>query len=310
MFSFGKNQFPVAGRLVIVTGGSQGMGKSVALLLASRGASIVIIARNQTKLDAALLEISAAATSPNQKFLAISADLSSGAETARAFEEVKEKLGVPDIVWQCAGGTSPGYFKDYSSEELEREMKMNYFTTLHTAHAAVKMMTSAPASKLKRQIVLTSSVMAFYPITGYNSYSPAKAAIRSLADGLRQECLLYDINVAACFPATIYSPGFEEEQKTKPELTKILEGADEGQTPEQVAVACVKGLERGEKIITTSLMGSAMRGGSWGGSPRGNVILDTLFAWVLVLVWAIVGKVMDMDVIKYKKRLEKEGKKI
>jgi len=331
---FRRNQMPVAGRVVVVTGGSQGMGKCVAILLARMGAHIAIVARNQQKLDDALTEIKvrlfrsllqwmdisltrvtpqAAARDPTQKFLAVSADLTTGPATTDAFEAIAASLGVPDIVWQCAGGTKPGYFKDYSSAELEAEMAMNYFTALHTAHCAVRMMTASPTAgptqqQKKRHIVLTSSVVAFYPIAGYNAYSPAKAAIRSLADGLRQECLLYDIDVHACFPATIYTPGFEEEKKTKPELTTILEGADEGQTPEQVAAVCVKALERGDKIIATTLMGSAMRGGAWGGSPKG--VWDTVFGMVLVVVWSIVGKVMDWEVVKYKRRLVKEGRTV
>lgn len=165
-----------------------------------------------------------------------------------------------------------------------------------------------PTQQQKRHIILTSSVLAFYPIAGYNSYSPAKAAIRSLADGLRQECILYDIDVHACFPATIFSPGREEELKTIPELTVILEGSDEGQTPDQVAIECVKGLERGDKLVTTTLMGSAMRGGSWSGSPKG--VWDTIFAMVLQVVWSIVGRVLDWEVVKYKRRLVKEGRTV
>jgi len=188
---------------------------------------------------------------------------------------------------------------------------MNYFTALHTAHASIRFMNASPAtSGEKRHIIFTSSVLAFYPIAGYNAYSPAKAAVRSLADGLRQECLLYDIDVHACFPATIYTPGFEEEQKTKPELTKILEGADEGQTPEQVAEICLRKLEKGQTLVTTTLMGSAIKGSAWGGSPKGNVLLDTLFGWVLLVVWTIVGKVMDWEVTKYKKKLAKEGRTV
>ncbi|KAF8536340.1 hypothetical protein BDD12DRAFT_851382 [Trichophaea hybrida] len=313
MSLFRKNHMPVAGRLVVVTGGSQGMGKSVAILLAKKGASIVIVARNQERLDTALEEIRAAALNPTtQKFLAVSADLTSGPETHRAFTEIQAALGVPDIVWQCAGGTLPGYFKDYTSAELEREIHMNYFTALHTAHASIRLMNASPLAEgsEKRHIIFTSSVVAFYPIVGYNAYSPAKAAIRSLADGLRQECLLYDIDVHACFPATIYTQGLEEEQKTKPELTKILEGVDEGQMPEQVAEVCLRKLEKGQTLVTTTLMGSAMKGGAWAGSPRGNVVLDTLFGWVLLVVWVIVAKVMDWEVVKYRKKLAKEGRTV
>ena len=206
----------------------------------------------------------------------MSADLTTGAATSGAFARIAAHFGgVPDVVWACAGGTQPGYFRDYDADALEREMRMNYFTAMHTAHAALGAMSRAgPAAGGPRHIVLTSSVLAFYPIAGYNAYSPAKAAIRSLADGLRQECIMYGIRVHACFPATIYSPGFEEEQKSKPELTKVLEGADEGQTPDEVARTCLAGLERGRELITTTFMGALMRGGAWGGSPRG--LLDIL----------------------------------
>jgi 3-dehydrosphinganine reductase len=101
-------------------------------------------------------------------------------------------------------------------------MQMNYFTALHTAHASIRSMNASPTtSGEKCHIIFTSFMLEFCPITGYNAYSPAKAAVRSLADGLRQECLLYEIDVYACFPTTIYTPGFEEEQKTKPELTNF-----------------------------------------------------------------------------------------
>jgi 3-dehydrosphinganine reductase len=303
-------------KLVVITGGSQGMGKSVAMLLSKKGANIAIIARNQEKLDAALLEIAATASNPEkQRFLAVSADMTSSADTAAALERIASHFSrTPDIVWQCAGGTQPGYFRDYTGDQLEKEVGMNYFTALHTAHAAVRMMTAddVSPSKLpkgqKRHIVLTSSVLAFYAIAGYNSYSPAKAAIRALADGLRQECLLYGgIDVHACFPATIYTPGYEEEQKTKPELTKVLEGsADDGQTADEVAKACVSGLEKGEKLIVTGLLGQAMRAGSWGGTPKGNLAWDTVLAWVVAIVWTIVGRVMDWEVVKYRRKLAKE----
>jgi 3-dehydrosphinganine reductase len=186
--------------------------------------------------------------------------------------------------------------------QLENQIKTNYFSTMHCAHAAINLMTTAPNKPTyPRQLVFTSSVLAFYPIAGYTSYSPAKAAIRSLADSLRQECILYDINVACCFPATIYSPGFEQEQLLKPELTKVLEGGDEGQTPDQVAEVCVKKLEEGQFLITTTFMGSLMRAASFAGSRRNNLLFDTFMAWVVNVVWWFVRPIMDMDVHKYRK---------
>jgi len=159
-----------------------------------------------------------------------------------------------------------------------------------------------PPQSPKRHLIFTSSVTAFYPLAGYNAYSPSKAAIRSLADGLRQECHLYNIAVHACFPGTIYSPGFETEQLTKPEITKILEGNDEGQSPDEVAKQCVKRLEKGHALAVSSFMGETLRAASWGASPRGNWVWDTIFAWIINVVWLFMGPVMDSEVVKYRKK--------
>ncbi|RPB10392.1 NAD(P)-binding protein [Morchella conica CCBAS932] len=311
---WGENKLPVEGRLVVITGGSQGMGLSVAKLLSKKGASIAIVARNPTKLASALAEIEACALHPGtQTFHAVSADLTQASECARMLDEIRVWGGVPDIVWTCAGFAVPGFFKDLSAQQLEEQVRTNYFSVMFTAHAAINMMMRYPLRKgvPRRHLVFTSTVMAFYTIAGYNAYSPAKAAIRTLADGLRQECILYDIDVHCCFPATIYSPGFEVEQTLKPELTKILEGSDEGQTPDVVAEACVKGLEKGQSLVVTNMLGEAMRSACWGGSPRGCWWWDTLLSWVVAVVWLVLGRMMDGDVHKYVKKhgIPMRGKK-
>lgn len=80
------------------------MGLCVAKELARKGASVVIIARDMGKLEKALGEIKAqAAELDSQSFRWISADLTEPREVKSAFEEVVETLGVPDVVWICAG---------------------------------------------------------------------------------------------------------------------------------------------------------------------------------------------------------------
>jgi 3-dehydrosphinganine reductase len=68
-----------------------------------------------------------------------------------------------------------------------------------------------------------------------------------LTETLRSELALYDIDVQIFQPGTILSPGLENENKTKPEITKRIEGHEEGLTPEQAAAAMLKG----ELIIPT-----------------------------------------------------------
>lgn len=94
---------------------------------------------------------------------------------------------------------------------------------------------------VKGSIVLTSSVLGFFGIPGYSAYAPIKHALRGLADCLRSELQLYGIRVHCYFPATMFSPGFELEQETKPELTKVIEGPDEGLSSDECAKRLLNG---------------------------------------------------------------------
>ena len=140
---------------------------------------------------------------------------------------------------------------------------------------------------------------------GYSPYTPSKAALRTLADTLSQELQLYAagaaVKVHTIFPATIFSAMYEEENKTKPDVTKKLEESDGGQTPDEVAAASVKGLEKGEEWVPTSgLVGSAMKVGMVGASKRnGWGIMDTLASWVVAVVFVFVRRDMDGTVRKW-----------
>lgn len=116
-----------------------------------------------------------------------------------------------------------------------------------------------PVNAPKRHIMFTSSLLAFSVIPGYAAYAPAKAAIRMLADTLREECLLYDIDVSCNFPANILSPGFEQECKTKPDLTAKLEGTAGAEKPEVVAREIIGRMERGHNHITYQFVGSLLK---------------------------------------------------
>lgn len=109
----------------------------------------------------------------------------------------------------------------------------------HTLQAAAKKM--AKTHKAGAKIVLVSSTLGYMSFVGWASYSPGKHALRGLADALHSELMLYGIDVHIYFPATMYTPGFEEEGKTKPQITRTIESTDEGVTPEQAAQALYKG---------------------------------------------------------------------
>jgi 3-dehydrosphinganine reductase len=79
---------------------------------------------------------------------------------------------------------------------------------------------------------------------GYASCAPLKAAVRILADTLREECLLYDIDVAISFPANVRTPGFETENLIKHALTLKMEGPAFEESTEDVAKYIIECLDR------------------------------------------------------------------
>lgn len=242
-----------------------------------------------------------------QRFHYISADLTDPLECERIIAETTtwNSGAAPDVVWCCAGFSRPGFFIDVPIAEHKQQMDTIYWTAANTAHATLRSWLSpvAPSGQMKyprRHLIFTCSTLAFVPVAGYSPYSSAKAAIRSLSDTLSQEIEMYngafsqrhrseapvaDVKIHTIFPMGILSPGFDNEQKIKPELTKKLEEADKPQTPAQVAEISISALERGEYLVTTNLVGAFMKGTALGPSPRNSIVGDTLLSWLSNLVF-------------------------
>ena len=195
-------------------------------------------------------------------------------------------------------------------------------SSMYVAHAALRSWLSPsasatstdPPSSEPRHIIFTSSILAFYPVVGYSPYTSSKAALRTLSDGLSQELHLYSshhtpVKTHTIFPATIFTASYEHENETKPAVTLKLEEADGGQTPDEVAIASVEGLERGEELVTTSgPLGYAMKVGMLGSSIRnGWGVLDTVASWVISVVIVFVRWDMDRTVKRWGNTSKKGG---
>ena len=261
--------------------------------------------------------------------------MTQAAENTRIIEEATawNHGRSPDIVWANAGAAAPDLFTDTSVDTLRAQMDINYWAASYLAHATLTSwlkttpssasstsssdISAVSGSDRPRHFIVTSSTIAFVGLAGYATYAPAKAALRSLADSLRSEMGLYngarrskdaavvatapdrDISVHIVLPGTILSPGLERENLTKHPVTVILEDGDPRQSEDEVAAAALRGLERGEFMVTTQMLGSVMKAGMLGGSPRARLVVDTLLSWVASIAWLFVGPDLDGKVWKY-----------
>jgi NAD(P)-dependent dehydrogenase (short-subunit alcohol dehydrogenase family) len=121
MTSYLEQLFSLAGRSAVVTGGSSGIGRAIALALGQAGASLVVIARGQAALDDTVAELRAAGCQAE----AISADLGDRAAASRAAEAVLALSGPPDILVNCAGVNIRPPMAELTIDQWDRLMAVN-----------------------------------------------------------------------------------------------------------------------------------------------------------------------------------------
>ncbi len=237
------------GQHAIVTGGSSGIGKATAILLAAAGANISIIGRTKSKLAAAVGEIEAARAASTQRVLAIPADVADRSHAEAAIARAIDQLGPADILITSAGIAHPGYFQELPIEIFEQTMAINYFGTLYCIRAVLPLM----VARNKGHIVIISSGAGLIGIYGYTPYSPTKFALRGLAESLRGELKLKGINVSIVYPPDTDTPQLAEENKTKPLETKAITATAETWTAEGVGKEILSAIEHNRFAVTPGL---------------------------------------------------------
>ncbi|XP_071660627.1 3-ketodihydrosphingosine reductase isoform X2 [Patagioenas fasciata] len=203
------------GAHVVVTGGSSGIGKCIAIECYKQGAFITLIARDENKLLQTKKEIEKYSVNDKQ---------------------AQEKLGPVDMLVNCAGTSVTGKFEEIEVNSFERLMAVNYLGSVYPSRAVIATM----KERRMGRIVFVSSQAGQLGLFGYTAYSPTKFALRGLAEALQMEVKPYNIYVTVAYPPDTDTPGFAEESKTKPLETKLISETSSVCQAEQVARVIVK----------------------------------------------------------------------
>jgi 3-dehydrosphinganine reductase len=238
----------------LITGGSSGIGRAVAAKLAADGYSLSLIARREALLTEAADDIRKEFTHSDQEVVTYQADVADAPAAEAAVMAATARLGVPELVVTSAGTAVPGYFEDIPLSVHEQSMAVNYFGTLHIVRAVL------PAMRAQRngRIVMVASGAAFLGIFGYSSYCPSKFALRGLAETLRAEVKADGVGISIAYPPDTETPMLVEENKTKPEETKLITGLVKTWSAEAVAECIVEGIARERFAITPGATIAAM----------------------------------------------------
>lgn len=217
--------------IVVITGGSSGLGLGLAEHYVAEGARVALLARNPEKLQAAAALLRAA--SPDAQVLALPCDVSDADATRAAFERIAVELGTPDTVVCSAGVLDEARFDETTVERMRQIMDINFFGVVQTVQAALPHL-----RKVERpRIAIIASVAAVMGVYGYTSYCASKHALLGFAECLRIEQQPLGIRVQIALPPEFKSPMVDPDlierstaniamAKTIPPLT--LEQAVEG----------------------------------------------------------------------------------
>ena len=198
------------GKVALVTGGSRGIGRAIALLLAKRGADVAInFAGNEAAAQATVDEIKAL----GRKAIMIKADVAVNAACVAMVDQVVQEFGKIDILVNNAGITRDGLLMRMKEEDWDAVLNTNLKSVYNCSKAAIKYMMKARAGR----IVSISSVVGLMGNAGQANYAAAKAGIIGFTMALAKEVASRGITVNSV------APGFVNTDMTKVLSEKVVE---------------------------------------------------------------------------------------
>lgn len=181
------------GMTALVTGGSKGIGKSIALRMAEAGADVAVSSRNKTDLD----DVVVAIEKIGRVGLGIPADVTDVRQNYEMVDKTMNKFGKIDVLVTAAGLMLTGPATDLREEEWDRVIDTNLKGTFFTCQAVVN---KAMRKQKKGKIILLSSVRAFLGDNEKAVYCASKGGVLQLTRALAIEWAQYNINVNAVAP--------------------------------------------------------------------------------------------------------------
>jgi len=217
--------FSLAGKVALVTGASQGIGRETALALAEAGAKVAVAARNEEKLTALAQEI----VSKGGEALVVKMDVADAEQIKAGFKAVLEKFGNLDILVNNAAITRDGLALRMKQGDWDAVLRTN----LTGAHLCIQQALGAMMRARAGRIINIASVVAQMGNPGQANYVAAKAGLIGLTKAIAMEIASRNITVNAVAPGFIETPmtdvlsdKVKEELKTRIPLGRMGAGRD------------------------------------------------------------------------------------
>lgn len=244
---------------VLITGGSQGIGKATAYRFAQEGYNIVLAARQSDRLQAAASEIK---SRYSVKTLAIPTDVRDSIQVNTLIQKALDEFSEIDVLMNNAGIYVSGPAEQFTLEEWHRTLDTNLWGYIHTIHAALPHM----LEKRTGTIVNLCSIGGTVPLAYLAPYTTSKYAIDGLTQALHTELAPKGIHVCGIYPNLIKSDFLEraifegkdeaDKEKRREQIEQLMKNPFV-ETPEDVAKAVWDAVQhKKEKVLVGSAQAS------------------------------------------------------
>lgn len=233
-------------KVVVITGGSAGLGLTLAQHWARLGAQVVLLARDQQRLDAAVEQVR---QETQNAPLGWSVDLVDAEQTRAIIERVRRELGGIDVLVNCAGTSTRHVLEETSPALFRQQLEQNFMTAVNCTQAALPALLPA-----RGQVIMIASLAGrtAWPLVG--AYATSKSALVAYASQLRLE-LGDRLRVLTVLPGPIRRPDsgvrYQAEAAGLPDRA-LQPGAGapvKGLDADRLAVEILRAAERGQSEL-------------------------------------------------------------
>ena len=253
----------LSGKVAVITGGMNGIGKVCAATLLQAGADVVIADPDTTQIETVLTEISA---DTERQVQVVEVDVSSPDQCHSLFRQASQRFGHLDILVNCAG-----LFIQQPALEMDATRWQQLFdVNVHGAYyCAQTFARHAIKQKINGVIINISSISATQMMEGRTAYSASKAALNALTQALAFEWAKYNIRVNAIAPSHVNTPRIKAVAKQgQLDLSAISSRIPMGRIaePEEIADAVLFLCSKQSRFITGQIIyvdGGYSVNGSW-----------------------------------------------
>ena len=200
-------------KLILITGGSSGIGKAAAIALHRQGAKIILQARGLEKLKSAANEIDPSGNNVSY----YSTDLSDLESVQASAQKIIKEEGLPDVIINSAGAGEWLSFKEATASHYKLTMDSPYLATAFTC----KVFFDEMQKRGNGHFIIINSAACYYSFPGATGYTPARWAMLGFSRSLQADLYNTDFKVSMIALGKVDSPYFENNPISEDRIPKI-----------------------------------------------------------------------------------------